>query len=631
FKISGQYMSGEEWIYFDPAELAADSTADANPARCQADRQARGLTPEEAELACSRIAQRDFDLERWSIEARADWRFAEDGTVIATYGRNSSSGIELTGLGAGQTNDWVYDFFQARMTKGRLFAQGYYNGSSSGDSFLLRDGVTLVDESSLVVGQLQHGFDIAEGRQDFTYGIDYFGTNPASAGRIYGSYEDRDEMDEWGVYLQSETAISPRLDLILAGRVDDHSVLADQVFSPRAALVFKPDSTSGIRLSYNRAFSTPTALNFFLDISGGFAPAPLGGLGFTTRAFGSGTDGWSVRGPDGTFEWMRSPFTPSALGGPGQLLPADMPTLWNFYVGVLEAQGLPGPQAAFLRANPPTEEQVTRLALDVNDNSVEPLASLSIPRLPATRESNTETFEIGYTGVINNRVAIAADVYRTTKNDFVSPLRAETPLIFLDPEDIEAYLTPFVGPDQAAALAVQVPLGVVSSEDVGAQAADIIVSYRNVGDITLYGGDLSLQAFLTDRWTVGGSYSFVSDDVFPIADGAPIALNAPQHKGSVNLAYRTPRLNASTRLRFNSEFEAFSADFAGVVQAAAIVDLTAGYRIPNTAATVQLSVSNLFGNLLENEAGDRFEPYRSFVGAPEIGRFTMLAVRYDLF
>ena len=117
-------------------------------------------------------------------------------------------------------------------------------------------------------------------------------------------------------------------------------------------------------------------------------------------------------------------------------------------------------------------------------------------------------------------------------------------------------------------------------------------------------------------------YSWVSDDLFEITDGAPIALNAPQHKGSLSLAYRNPArgLNGSVRVRGNSSFEAFSADFAGEVEAVGLVDLTAGYQVPNTRATLQLSMSNVFDH-----------KYRSFPGAPRIGRFTMLRAKYDLF
>jgi iron complex outermembrane receptor protein len=253
------------------------------------------------------------------------------------------------------------------------------------------------------------------------------------------------------------------------------------------------------------------------------------------------------------------------------------------------------------------------LALDPTTSAVIPIGSVNVPDMPPTLESNTETFELGWTGVINDRVSISADMYYTKKNDFVSPLLVQTPLYFLNPGDIEAYLTPFVGPTNAAALARAagtdeegnpnpLPLGVLSSGDVGAQGADLILSYRNVGDINLWGGDISFQAFLTDEWLLSGTYSHVSDDTFEITDGLPIALNAPSKKGSVGLAYRDVAngFRTSARVRFTSSFLASSAGFAGNVESSQIVDLTAGYDIPGTRAAIQLSVTNLFNTAYES-------------------------------
>jgi outer membrane receptor protein involved in Fe transport len=50
-----------------------------------------------------------------------------------------------------------------------------------------------------------------------------------------------------------------------------------------------------------------------------------------------------------------------------------------------------------------------------------------------------------------------------------------------------------------------------------------------------------------------------------------------------------------------------------------LVDLTAGYRLPITGATLQLNITNLFD-----------EKYQSFVGTPEIGRMAILRLKYDL-
>ena len=660
FKVSGQYLRGDEWNYEDPTEKAARIATDANLDACLRDRtDGRGLDAATAQLACDRLGIRDFDIQRLGVEVRADWRFAEDGTVVTTYGRTDATGIEMTGLGAGQAENWIYEFYQARFNKDRFFAQAYYNTSDAGDTYLLRDGTPLLDQSTLFVVQAQDGIAFLDGVQDFTFGVDYYATRPQSMGTIYGSYDSDDDLDEWGVYLQSKTALSSQLDLIVAGRMDSHSLLPDKVWSPRAALVFRPQETQSLRFTYNRAFSTPSSLNLFLDISGGFAPDPLGPLGYGTRAFGTGPDGYSFQNPDGSLRGMRSPFNP---GSAGQLLPADPAVLWPLAVGVLQAQGaIDGQTAALLNSLSPTAADIDLMLLDVTTQALTPLSSTVLPDVAPLLESYTETFEVGWTGVLNNRVAISADLYRMTKNDFVSPLLVQTPLILLNGQDVGAFMAVPVGtavatqlilsgvdPQTAAAIAqatvtelateiASIPLAVVSSDQVAAQGADLILTYRNVGDVTLWGADLSVQAFLTDEWTLSGTYSRVTEDYFEIEGGAPIALNAPKDKGSVGLAYRnlSSGFNASGRVRFSSSFPAESAGFVGTecitggtggifeeecVDSSVIFDLTAGYQVPNTRATVQLSVNNVFDT-----------DYRSFVGVPSVGRFAMIRVKYDLF
>jgi len=652
-KASGQYLRGQEWGYVDPAEDSARVIA-ATPARrplCLSDKTVRGFSAADADIFCNRVGIRDFDIERWGGEIRADWRFAEDGSVVATYGRTDATGIELTGLGAGQTNNWVYQFYQARANKGRLFAQAYYNTSDAGDTYLLRDGTGLTDESGLFVGQVQHGLGLADGRQDFTYGFDYYGTRPETRGTINGTYEDEDEMDEWGVYLQSKTRLTEALDLIVAGRMDDHSILEDKVFSPRAGLVYRPLDGHSVRFSYNRAFSTPSSLNYFLDISGGLAPT-IGPLGYGVRAYGTGPNGWSLQ-PGGVTQ-IRSPFINP--GGTYPIVPPPSPgALWPAAIGIIQAQGvISAQQAGILAGMSPTPAQIDWMLTDPNTRIPELLAGKVLPDVPPIRESYTESFELGWTGLFGNRLQVTADVYYQKKSDFVSPLLIQTPLLTMNGADIGAFIGPTYVParmaqgfSQAQAQAEVVviatamasaPLGVVASAEVlGSTRPEIIVTYRNVGDITLYGADLALEWFLTDEWTLAGSASGISDDYFRPDDGAPIALNAPELKGTVGLAYRNlaSGFTGGARVRFQSEFPAESAGYVGTlcipdqpvglfteecVERATIVDLNFAYKIPTTDATLQLVVNNVFNS-----------DYRSFVGVPNIGRFAMISMRYDLF
>jgi iron complex outermembrane receptor protein len=311
-------------------------------------------------------------------------------------------------------------------------------------------------------------------------------------------------------------------------------------------------------------------------------------------------------------------------------------------VGILQQQGAVNVQtAAFLRSLSPTADDIALMLLDPTTQSVSPAEGAVLPDVDPLRESYTETFELGFTGVLRDRVAVSAVVYRMTKNDFVSPLLVQTPLVLLNGPDVGEFLVQRgVNPQQAAALAAgvaRIPLAVVSSDAVQSESAELVLTYRNIGDVTLWGSDLSVQAFLTDEWTASASYSYADKDYFRIPEGDPIALNAPRHKGSVGLAYRnlSAGLSASARVRMNSSFPAESAGFVGTrcitrgtggifeedcVDAFVIADLTAGYQIPNTRATLQVAVNNVLDT-----------PYRSFVGVPAVGRFAVVRMKYDLF
>jgi len=664
-KFSGQYIKGDEWEYTDLGEAAARSAADASPAVCQGKLTIRGYGSEAATDACSRVGVRDFDMERYGLEARADYRFAEDGTAVFTYGRTSGTGIELTGLGAAQIEDWVYEFYQARVSKGRFFAQAYHNASDAGGTWLLRDGVPLVDKSTLSVAQLQHGFSLFDERQDLTYGIDIFRTRPDTEGTINGVYDDEDDINEWGAYLQSKTALSPKFDLIFAGRVDDHSLLPERVWSPRAALVFKPSENQSLRATYNRAFSTPSSLNLFLDLSAGLAPnEQLAALGYTVRAFGTGPNGYSFQNADGSLKGMRSPFAPG-------FMPADPAIMWQLAMGVLQAQvasgGLPASLAGLLPvlgALSPSSSDIGVMLLNTSSGALTPLETTTIPATPGITESYTETFEVGWQGILAQKLRISADVYFTKKKDFTSPLLIQNPLLLLNGQDVGAFITaPIVGAiteqlmgmgldydaalaeamNQAAAIVPQLataigglPVGVAATPEIASQQADIIVSYRNVGDIDFWGADVAFSWFLDDKFTLTGSYSHVSNDWFRVLGQAPLALNAPKDKGSLGLAFRNPKtgFNGEAVLRVAAEFPAESAGYVGTrciqghegglfeedcIESTALVDVNFGYKIPNTAATLQVVVTNIFDT-----------PYRSFVGVPDIGRFAMVRMKYDL-
>ena len=615
FKVSGQYLRGEDWEYEDPWEV-----------------QARAEEPDHP-----RIGVRTPLNERFFGDVRADYRFADDGEFIVSGGLNNSlSSINLTVIGSSQTHDWQYRYAQARLLKGRFFGQFFLNQTHSGDnSYLLRSGDLITDRSRTMAAQLQHGFDIDD-RQTFTYGIDWQHIEPRSQGTIYGRNEDDDILIEGGAYLHSETRLGNRFDLVTAFRVDDHSRLAELSFSPRAALVFRPAEGHNLRLTYNRAFVNPSTSALFLDIDSGTLPiAP--GIGYTLRAFGVPGDGlsFSDRCAGGLRDYcMRSPFMP------GQL-PANAAPFWDALVtqfapemlhslllGPGNRPGDPALGTVFRRLDPN--------ALGVEGGDVFPLdpGPEAIPPLVAT---TFNTIEAGYKGLIQDRVRLAADVYFANVENFVSALDVESPNVFLDPASTGAFLASRLGPlvqagmvtpDQIAELTAglaAVPLGVVTPDQF--DAPDLVLSGRNFGSASYWGADFSAQYLASDRVSLTAGYSFQNTDCFDFDDDGhcpgpdDLALNAPSHKGSLGFAYtdRAAGFTFDGRWRFSDAFDMSSGVFAGRVDAYQVVDVTAGYQLPFQPNTrLEFTVYNALDNL-----------HQEFVGAPEIGRLALVRVRYD--
>ncbi len=627
-----------------------------------------------------------FDTYKASGEFRVDYSPNDDTTAIIASGFTQATGIELTGIGAGQAQNWTYGYLQGRFICKDLFAQAFWNRSNAGDTYVVRSGDPTIDNSDLYVGQIQHGYRFGEW-QRFTYGLDVLLTRPDTEGTINGINEADDNINEIGAYLQSETKILPQLKFIAAGRIDDHNQLEDYVLSPRVALAFQPNDDHNLRATYNRAFNTPRTSDLFLDIlsakdafqlAANFGPA----LGFSPnidiRAQGvrSETGFTFKRDVQGRPEF-RSPFSPLANLSSETYISLDDPVftnvMWNvgrsavmsaalpvFQAG-LTASGLQEPVIAALSDGFDTliPKQVTGVRnvlrsldpeagdfVDVEDvNDVNPL-----------KPTITQTYELGYKGIVMNKLAFSADVYHSRIKDFVGPLVVETPNVFLEPTTLAASLgeqitvaladpanaglnqalLAFDAPaqggngngspvDELVALFVAgtdnngaafIPFGTVTPE----QAADpnaVMLTYRNYGDISLNGFDLSLTYYLNSSLSLGANYSFVSKDLFENVDGlGDIALNAPKNKFGANVQYVNTDLGfgVGLRTRFVAGFPVRSGVYVGDIESYYTIDLNAGYQIPiGPRPRLSLTIQNLL---------DR--KHQQFIGAPEIGRLAMV-------
>jgi outer membrane receptor for ferrienterochelin and colicins len=683
YKVSAQHYTGMDWEYEDPEEVRA-----------------RKANPD--------IPPRNFDIERQSTEARLDYRATDELTAILAAGYNKGNQIELTGLGAGQAQDWVYNYVQLRLLYKNWFAQVFQNGSDAGDTFTLRDGQSVVDKSKLTAFQLQHSVVLGV-RQRFTYGADVLLTRPDTEGTITGGNEDYDQTNEFGAYVQSETALNEMLDVVVALRYDDHNRIPEGEISPRVGLVFKPQETQILRLTYNYAFATPSSNNLYLDIRSSQDPFGIGAafapvLGFAPaidiRAQGTYREdmggGWTFARSGNGRPQFRSPFAPVAGMDPADFIDLGNPVFTNVMWGLGRSgvlsrlntplfMGLATTQIGVLQElDQATAEAAAQQLLGGLDALVpaqltgldNALLMLNLEKVaagdsapfdpvadvfdvPLTRSTTTETFELGYKGVIGGKLVVAADLYHTRIKDFVSPIQVQTPNVFLDPASLGAALGASIGEalaenaELAAAVApldkmqvpgtlsgngngspvdeivtlfaggaASIPFGTVTPEQAYDPTA-VMLTFRNFGEISLNGLDVNLAYFPSDQWSLTGSYSYVDNTLFEKVDGiADIALNAPGKKYKLGTSYTfdQEQLTLGAQWRYVGAFRQESGVFVGDVDAYSLLDLNASCLLP-FGSNLRLGVD--VSNALDTK-------HRAFIGAPEIGRlvFGQLGVAF---
>lgn len=600
-------------------------------------------TPPIAADTAGELTARDRDVNRQGGEVRADFRPTPSSEIIANYGRSQAgSAVEPTGLGPAQVKDWVYQTYQLRGRFNQLFGQVFMNTSDAGKTFLLNAIDTIpsknncptslkgciIDKSSQLAAQVQDGFSLGT-RQRFLFGYDYIHTMPKTEGTINGRNEDNDDITENGAYLHSVTDFTDHFQLTAAARVDKHSRLDNAVFSPRVAFVFKPDENQNFRLTYNRAFSTPSTNNLFLDLEAN-AIVSGGTKLYGIRALGVPTTGLSFShscaGGVGNSLCMRAPkaFTQT----PGVItMPAQASLLYRAAVGAsasglvagLAAKGIPLATAqqivGYMAGLQPTSAEVgTQLRVLQSDKSFVDVNPTDLRDIAQLKPEIHNTYEMGYKGILGGRLQVSLDAWKENRKNFVGPLTIETPNVFLDAATLGAYLGPklaaqfgaataaAITPTIAGALggvsgsktATGVPLGVVNFSDTLSSSSDIIVTYRNFGNLDLWGGDLGAELLLDRGFSVLGTYSYVNKNLFSkseVGGISDISLNAPANKHTVTVRYRdeTRGWGAELRERHVDAFKAV-AFISGVVKPYTLLDAGISYR-PTTLNGVLLSVN----------------------------------------
>lgn len=590
-KLSADYVTGEDWPYTDPIEVAAREAAIAGGASADT----------------LLIGRRESRLTRAGGELRADWRPDAATELVTTVGTSDAvSVIDLASdVGSVQGRNWRYSYAQARLRRGRFVTNLFGNFGGTGDSYLLRTGHLLVDSSRVLVAQLQHGF--TRGAADVLYGADLRWTDPRTGGTVDGEHETSDRMTEIGGYVHAKLAVGRAVDLTVAVRADHHNRLDDFVVSPRLGVVVRPSPEHALRLTFNRAFTSPDATTLFADLPLGSVPRyalirassiPQGGYGFRRDCGGP---------------CMYSPFA-ADLTAP---LPIDATLLWSRLCSVVpEVCNIPAPTAAQVGTN--------LGVLDPASEAFVPTTASAVADIPALRRTITTSVELGWKAMLRGGYDLGVDLYANRVSNPLGSRYTATPNAFFDPTTLVAYLAGFMSAAQAAQLAAalaQLPVGTLSPRQT-THTTDLLVLSRQGGAYTLWGLDLSLAVPIGRFVTARGSYSWLSRNrVLVGAARDTFVLGVPRHKGSVELKGGSAAggLTVAAVYRWVEGFPVHTGVYVGEVGSYDLVDARVGFRVPGLSrATLLLEGTNLLDHR-----------HQEFVGAPAVGRLIVTRLRTE--
>ena len=424
--------------------------------------------------------------------------------------------------------------------------------------------------------------------------------------------DNRYKVNEFGAYYQLNWKINNKLEFIQATRLDVHDRLTEFIefnndgyndsyspfnwnfnsnktdglqISPKFGLSFKPKENQNYRLTWARAFNTPSNQALFLDI-------------FVTR--------FSIfkvyaRGSDNGYNYTLNNSGENVYYDPfnGEYMAMDS-TLMYFFPSV--------------------------------DPKIKGYFQGKLSDQPELESEIVSTWELGYKGRLASNIFGTLDLYTSHYSSFVSGATFITPLVIkksiitddynqngvtnIDGEDGTITINDQEDYDEALDQWRQGLEGVASIGDtLPGIPTPVVIGYLNYGEVDVWGFDASLAIFFSRKWNMDVTYSYMgTTDFFNPLTKAKESVNSPKHKAGLKLQFNPLKypLTVSFNGRYVDGFDWSSGIYYGKINSYGIFDLHLGYEI-NKYIKMNFTINNLLDH-----------KHTEIIGGPSLGRLVML-------
>ena len=199
------------------------------------------------------------------FDTRVDYDMDGGGSVSISGGVAGTEGLIHTGIGPFDiSSGTLMTYLSTRYRKGGRRIAFFTNLLDGEGANLLARGPT-GQPLPLVFDTKTFDVEASDVRTIGTRHALTFGGNYRHNTFDISIAPDGDNRNEAGVFAQDEIFLGDHFRWIVGGRVDKFSSIEDPVFSPRTTFMVKPNAAQTFRVSFSRAFRSPSFINSHID------------------------------------------------------------------------------------------------------------------------------------------------------------------------------------------------------------------------------------------------------------------------------------------------------------------------------------------------------------------------------
>ena len=226
-----------------------------------------GLIPGSPPPGTSYPAFKNTGTTQPKLDGRIDYDFEDGRKLSFSGGVSGTEGIMHTGIGPFDINQGSkMGYAKVNFSRRALRASFFTNALDGNASNLLTRDVNF-QPIAFDFQTRTYDFEVNDVSTIGKRNVLSYGGNLRFNTFDLSLAPDGDNRTEFGVYGQDEIFLSNHFRWIVGARIDRFDYVDDVVFSPRTTFMIKPNEQHAFRLSYNRAYRSPSVINNFLDVT----------------------------------------------------------------------------------------------------------------------------------------------------------------------------------------------------------------------------------------------------------------------------------------------------------------------------------------------------------------------------